>query len=192
MTRDASPGQREAPTADGGADPVAADTAEATMTRVEPSPASATMRRVAPAATTEVPTTTTPPTSTTGPTPATGQSVAADRERPATAPRSPRPMTSAGAPTRPAGATPATGLPAALPLPAIDPGTWTVHPGDSLWSIAVEVVQTDAGEAAERAVSAYWRALVAENRSRLVDPDNPDLLLAGQRLVLPPTTGAAG
>lgn len=87
--------------------------------------------------------------------------------------------------TPPAGVS-GTGLPAAPDLPDVDAATWVVQPGDSLWSIAAEVVQGDAGRAVEQAVSAYWRSLVAANRSGLVDPDNPDLLVPGQHLVLPP------
>jgi hypothetical protein len=76
-------------------------------------------------------------------------------------------------------------------LPAVDPATWVVEPGDSLWSIAEEVVGAEvvagAGAAVpgERAVARYWRRLVAANRPHLVDPANPDLLVPGQRLVLP-------
>jgi hypothetical protein len=53
-----------------------------------------------------------------------------------------------------------------------------VAPGDSFWSIAAE--QRRGGD-----VAAYWRALIEANRDRLVDPANPDLLYAGQVLVLP-------
>jgi nucleoid-associated protein YgaU len=35
-------------------------------------------------------------------------------------------------------------------------------------------------------VGRYWRRLIDANRDRLVDPGNPDLLLPGQELVLPP------
>jgi nucleoid-associated protein YgaU len=77
-------------------------------------------------------------------------------------------------------------------LPTVDPATWVVEPGDSLWSIAEEVVGAEvvagAGTAVpgERAVARYWRRLVAANRPHLVDPANPDLLVPGQRLVVPP------
>ncbi|MFL6204709.1 MAG: LysM peptidoglycan-binding domain-containing protein [Acidimicrobiales bacterium] len=53
-----------------------------------------------------------------------------------------------------------------------------VAPGDSFWSIAVD-------EAGERDLVAYWRALIEANRSRLVDPSNPDLLYPDQVLRLP-------
>jgi nucleoid-associated protein YgaU len=38
----------------------------------------------------------------------------------------------------------------------------------------------------------YWAQLVDANRDRLVDPDDPDLLLPGQVLVLPPVELSAG
>jgi nucleoid-associated protein YgaU len=59
---------------------------------------------------------------------------------------------------------------------------WVVEPGDSFWSIAEDVV----GSGDERAAGRYWRALIEANRSRLVDPGNPDLLVPGQELVVPP------
>ena len=34
-------------------------------------------------------------------------------------------------------------------------------------------------------MAAYWRRLIEANRGRLVDPDDPDLVLPGQRFVLP-------
>ena len=58
--------------------------------------------------------------------------------------------------------------------------------GDHLWSIAEQVVgaRTD-GVIDARAVAAYWSALIDANRDRLVDAENPDLILAGQVFVLP-------
>jgi hypothetical protein len=38
-------------------------------------------------------------------------------------------------------------------------------------------------------VSRYWQRLIAANRHDLIDPDNPDLLVPGQRLVVPPPHG---
>jgi LysM domain len=74
----------------------------------------------------------------------------------------------------------------AAPLP--QPGTtWVVGPGDSFWSIAEDVVASPGREPpGERDVGRYWRRLIDANRARLVDPGNPDLLLPGQELVLPP------
>ena len=74
----------------------------------------------------------------------------------------------------------------ASPLPP--PGnTWVVGPGDSLWSIAEDVLASPGGDPpGERDVGRYWRRLIDANRAGLVDPGNPDLLLPGQELVLPP------
>jgi LysM domain len=60
--------------------------------------------------------------------------------------------------------------------------TWIVEAGDSFWSIAEDVV----GPGDERVLRRYWRALIVANRSRLADPQNPDLLIPGQELVLVP------
>ncbi len=94
----------------------------------------------------------------------------------------------AAAPTAPtAAATSATtALPAAPVLPAVDPDTWLVEPGDSLWAIAEDVVRTARHDAADRTIARYWRSLVEANRAQLVDPGNHDLLVPGQQLVLPP------
>ena len=75
--------------------------------------------------------------------------------------------------------------PAPPPAPAPAPAggvTWVVEPGDSLWSIAADAV----GGGDERAVGRYWRRLIDVNRPRLVDPANPDLLVPGQELEVPP------
>jgi hypothetical protein len=64
--------------------------------------------------------------------------------------------------------------------------TWTVAPGDHLWSIAERSVATSVGRApTDDEVAPYWRALVAANHHVLADPDNPDLLFTGQVLSLP-------
>jgi hypothetical protein len=79
-------------------------------------------------------------------------------------------------------ATPTGWSPAPDPAPPAGEATsWVVEPGDSFWSIAEDVV----GGERERAVGRYWRTLVEANRSRLVDPSNPDLLVPGQELTLP-------
>lgn len=61
-----------------------------------------------------------------------------------------------------------------------------VAPGESFWSLAVEVL-TDAGGGppTPAEVHPYWQRLVADNRDRLVDPANPDLLYPAQVLRLP-------
>ncbi len=65
--------------------------------------------------------------------------------------------------------------------------TWTVSPGDNLWSIAATTLAdrrhrppTDAE------VAVYWQRLIAENRTRLASPEVPELIFAGQVFVLPP------
>lgn len=75
----------------------------------------------------------------------------------------------------------------ALEAPAPAAGTWAVEPGDSFWRIArVHLERTSGRAPATREVVPYWRALIDTNRDELVDPANPDLLLVGQTLTLPP------
>ena len=67
-----------------------------------------------------------------------------------------------------------------------DSETWTVEPGDHLWSIAQRTLSDRLGHDVSAAeIAPYWERLVDENRARLVDPSNPDLILTGQVLVLP-------
>lgn len=96
-----------------------------------------------------------------------------------------------GEPLQPGGRDPAVlPPPATPPPPAIDPETWVVEPGDSFWSIALEVTAaTDGSPADERTITRCWQRLVEINRSRLADPANPDLLVPGQRLAVPPPGG---
>lgn len=78
----------------------------------------------------------------------------------------------------------------ASPVPPV--GEWLVEPGDSFWSIAEELVGDALGRHPSGSeVAAYWRTLVDANRTRLVTPD-PDLLLPGQSLALPASTGVPG
>lgn len=82
-------------------------------------------------------------------------------------------------PPAPADASPAD------PAPAGD--RWQVSGGDHLWSIADAVVSRHLDRLATDAeIAPYWRQLVVANRGVLADPDNPDLLFAGQVLTLPP------
>lgn len=85
--------------------------------------------------------------------------------------------------------------PAATAPPAVErpraPGPsadhmWTVAPGDHFWSIAQRHVARSAPRPSRLRVARYWLRLVESNRSRLVDPANPDLLHPGQVLRLPP------
>ncbi|WP_130648460.1 LysM peptidoglycan-binding domain-containing protein [Egicoccus halophilus] len=64
--------------------------------------------------------------------------------------------------------------------------------GDSFWSIAEARVRGGEHATDDTDVARYWRRLVAENRSRLADPHNPDLLFPGQRIVLPPLEVVVG
>jgi nucleoid-associated protein YgaU len=61
-----------------------------------------------------------------------------------------------------------------------------VEPGDSFWSIAADTLSGPGSrQPTDREVDGYWRHLVRANRDRLVDKDNPDLLVPGQELVVP-------
>jgi hypothetical protein len=63
---------------------------------------------------------------------------------------------------------------------------WTVTPGDTFWSIAEEALADRGSFPTQPEIVRYWRQLIATNQSRLAAPANPDLLLPGQSLVLPP------
>ncbi len=64
---------------------------------------------------------------------------------------------------------------------------WVVKPGEHLWSIARWSLEDNWGRPPSDAeIEPYWRAVVQTNRSRLADPNNPDLILPGQELALPP------
>ena len=61
-----------------------------------------------------------------------------------------------------------------------------VAPGEHLWAIA-EARLTSAGQSPSAAeIVPYWQDLIALNRSALPDAANPDLLLPGIELQLPP------
>ncbi len=89
------------------------------------------------------------------------------------------------APDAPA-AVPAAPAPTVGVAPA---ATITVRPGDSFWRIAAADVSGTLGRAAtDHEIAPRWRAFVAANRDRLERRDDPDLLFAGQTLVVPPAT----
>lgn len=76
--------------------------------------------------------------------------------------------------------------------PAASPEEWTVARGEHLWGIAAEVLTDHLGRPPTDGETArYWRVLIEANRSRLVVPDDPDLILPGQRLVVPAPSGQA-
>lgn len=72
-------------------------------------------------------------------------------------------------------------------MPNVDrDDVWAAEPGDSFWSIAEETLHDAGFEApSEAQIAQYWRLLIEENRDRLVDPLNPDLILPGQVFLLP-------
>jgi hypothetical protein len=67
----------------------------------------------------------------------------------------------------------------------VAPGEWLVAPGDHLWSIAERAVTASGAGLDEREVRRYWLSLIEANRERLIDPADPDVILPGQRLILP-------
>lgn len=74
----------------------------------------------------------------------------------------------------------------AAPTPAA-PEEWVVATGESFWSIAEDALTEARGaQPEEHELASYWQRLISANHDRLVAPDNPDLLLTGQRLQLPP------
>jgi nucleoid-associated protein YgaU len=63
-----------------------------------------------------------------------------------------------------------------------------VRPGDNLWSIAATTLAGAWGRTPSDAeADRYWTAVVAANRSRLANRDDPDLIFPGQVFQLPPT-----
>lgn len=64
--------------------------------------------------------------------------------------------------------------------------SWTVQPGDHLWAIAEATVRQIRPAAGREEVASYWLRLVERNRPRLPDPANPDLILPGMQVRLPP------
>lgn len=68
-------------------------------------------------------------------------------------------------------------------------GEWVVRPGDHLWRIAEELLlERGNAEPNDAEVRDLWVRLIDTNRDRFVDPENPDLILPGQRLTLPRDT----
>ncbi len=76
-----------------------------------------------------------------------------------------------------------------LPAPddaVVAPATWTVEPGQHLWSVAETVlIRAWTRPPTDREIDPYWRHLVERNRTRLADPQSPDLLFPGQILDVP-------
>lgn len=80
----------------------------------------------------------------------------------------------------------------AAPAPP-PPDQHLVTPGDDLWSVAQDRLAASLGVAPERVgpeqVAGYWRVLVQANVATLRSGD-PDLLMPGEVLVLPPADAA--
>lgn len=69
---------------------------------------------------------------------------------------------------------------------AVARDTWTVASGEHLWAIAEAHLRATQGSApGDEAVADYWQRLIEANRGRLVDPEDPDLIVPGQVFVLP-------
>jgi hypothetical protein len=158
---------------------------ESTTTTVEPTTTSTAAATVPTTTTTTTAVVPTGPPATTGPssptsTTTTTSTSATTAPVPTTAPPTRPPPPSAPSAEQPS-------RPAAPAVPTASSEQWTVHRGDHFWSIAQRVLaqawQRPAGDAE---TDPYWRALVDANRHRLADPDNADLLFAGQVLTLPP------
>ena len=65
-------------------------------------------------------------------------------------------------------------------------GTWTVHPGDDLWSIAATTLTRAWSRIpTDREVAPYWLHVVQVNRPSLPNPRDANLLLPGDRVLIP-------
>lgn len=136
-----------------------------------------------PAPTTAPPTTALPPAAppTTSPAPTAGRGTAPSDVAPTVTSRSSVPAPSPSDPP------PSDMGVAAAPEPTDATATveHTVQPGEHLWSIAEDIVRSRLGSSTTSSVAAYWHRLIEVNRDRLVDADDPSLILPGQPLVLP-------
>ncbi|MGH8933573.1 MAG: LysM peptidoglycan-binding domain-containing protein [Egibacteraceae bacterium] len=73
-----------------------------------------------------------------------------------------------------------------LGAPQSSADTYLVKPGDHFWTIAEQVLAQSWGRAVtEDEIMPFWQQLVEVNRSGLIDPGNPDLILPGQYLTIP-------
>lgn len=88
---------------------------------------------------------------------------------------------------RPADDTGLSEIPGSIEQTTSAGGAYLVTPGDHFWSIANSTLRSSMqGEPSKDQVHEYWIQLVEANRSRLVDPQNADLIFPGQELLLPP------
>lgn len=67
-----------------------------------------------------------------------------------------------------------------------------VEAGESFWAIASDVLAQAGEPTDDRTVERYWRVLMEANHDRLVVEGNPDLILPGQRLRVPPPASLTG
>jgi hypothetical protein len=86
------------------------------------------------------------------------------------------------------------GRPGGRPLggaaPSNRPDEHVVVAGESLWTIARDVVTAAIGRAPTDAeIADYWLDLIEVQRPFLADPDDPDLIFPGERVRLPATEG---
>lgn len=85
------------------------------------------------------------------------------------------------------GSAPALAPPVSTPsatAPTVD--RWVVHRGDHLWSISERVLARTWGRSpSEQETDSYWREVILANASVA----NPDLVVPGQSIVLPPVPG---
>jgi len=67
------------------------------------------------------------------------------------------------------------------------PAIWIVERGEHLWGIAESALADHLGhQPGEARVARYWKRLIAANDDRFVIPGQPDVIIAGQELALPP------
>jgi len=68
---------------------------------------------------------------------------------------------------------------------AEDVSDWIVRPGDNFWAIARATLSADGHSPSDDEIARLWSHLIEANRERLIDRSNPDLIVVGQRFVIP-------
>lgn len=72
------------------------------------------------------------------------------------------------------------------------PQPYEVAEGDNFWSIAESTLEAETGgPVSDAEIHGYWLELIDANVDQLVEPGNPDLILPGQVLDVPPVGGAS-